>query len=67
MSKDKKPLEEEKTVEYDPVVVLKAALASAGESGDVLFGGYAMSTYWIRQTLEAFEATGMKARHHKRS
>ena len=53
MTKSRRPHDEEKTEKYDPIGILKAALASAGTSDEAHLGVYTIGVYWIRHTLEA--------------
>ena len=57
VSRSKRPRDEEKTEKYDPVGILNAALAGAGTGSEVRLGGYAISVYWARQTLEALHGS----------
>jgi hypothetical protein len=55
VSKNRKPLEDERTVKYDPSGILKAALASVDASGDAHYGSYVIEASWVERTLRALE------------
>ena len=55
VSKHKRPLEEERTVKYDPTGVLKAALAIVDTNGDAHYGSYVIEASWVEKILRALE------------
>jgi hypothetical protein len=53
--KYKRPLEEDRTVKYDPTSILRAALAGVDASGDAHYGSYVIEASWVEKTLRALE------------
>jgi hypothetical protein len=55
VAKNKRPLEDERTVRYDPAGVLRAALAIVDTNGDAHYESYAIEASWVEKTLRALE------------